>query len=59
MLVNRLQTYVGQNGFQINQVLLVAESVVSEKVDMLPRHGRYPLQQIQRFLVARRLITTQ
>jgi hypothetical protein len=36
IILGLLQVYPGQYGFQIDRVLFTAESVVAQKVDMLP-----------------------
>jgi hypothetical protein len=40
-----LQTDPGQNGFAIDGVLVVSESIMAEEVDMLPGDGRNALEQ--------------
>ena len=54
-----LQVHPREDGFEIDGVQVVSESVMAEEVDVLPCDGGDPLEQFQGLPVVRRLVAVE
>ena len=54
-----MQVNPREDGFEIDGVLVVSESIMAEEVDVLPCDGGDPLEQFQGLPVVRRLVAVE